>query len=137
MMTRRKRKNCLLPCIAFVKKSAMLFAVCTYGTDRDLELFDHVADEEVPALHVLHAVVLLRVVGDVARGLRPRLAHEGRQPPGTDDDGYTFYIVNFLRSTCGRPTLHFLLNRTAELTTVTKLRAQLTTSRLWALRHMF
>ena len=26
-----------------------------------------------------------------------------------------FYLVNFLRSTCGRPTLHFLLNRSRRL----------------------
>ena len=34
----------------------------------DLELFDHVAYEEVPAQHVLHAVMVLRVVGDVVLG---------------------------------------------------------------------
>ena len=33
----------------------------------------------------------------------------------TVDGGYTFYLVNFLRSTCGRPTLHFLLNRNRRL----------------------
>ena len=37
--------------------------------DLDLEGLDHVAHEEVSPLDVLHALVLLRVVGDVARGL--------------------------------------------------------------------
>ena len=32
----------------------------------EFERLNHVADEEVAALHVLHAVVVLRVVGDVA-----------------------------------------------------------------------
>ena len=35
----------------------------------DLVRLDHVAHEEVPPLHVLHAVVVLGVVRDVARGL--------------------------------------------------------------------
>ena len=37
--------------------------------ERDLELegLDHVAHEEVAPLHVLHAIVVLRVVRDVAR----------------------------------------------------------------------
>ena len=38
--------------------------------DLELEALDHVPDEEVPPLHVLHPVVVLRVVGHVARGLR-------------------------------------------------------------------
>ena len=38
----------------------------------DLEGLDHVADEEVASLDVLDAVVVLRVVGDVARGLAVR-----------------------------------------------------------------
>ena len=36
----------------------------------ELEALDHVPHEEVPPLHVLHPVVVLRVVGHVARGLR-------------------------------------------------------------------
>ena len=35
----------------------------------DLELLDHVAHEEMASLDVLLAVVVLRVVGDVARTL--------------------------------------------------------------------
>ena len=43
----------------------------------DLEGLDHVADEEVAPLHVLHAIVVLRVVRDVARGLRVGRDHVG------------------------------------------------------------
>ena len=35
----------------------------------ELERLHHVPHEEVPSLHMLHAVVVLRVVGDVARAL--------------------------------------------------------------------
>ena len=37
--------------------------------DLELERLDHVAHEEVSSLDVLHAVVVLRVVRDVARAL--------------------------------------------------------------------
>ena len=43
----------------------------------ELERLDHVPHEEVPSLHVLHAVVVLRVVRDVARALR--VGREGRR----------------------------------------------------------
>ena len=38
----------------------------------DLLRFDHIADEEVPPLHVLHAIVVLRVVRRVAGALTIR-----------------------------------------------------------------
>ena len=52
--------------MGFVKMSLRFFSVGTKVTSLEFERLNHVADEEVAALHVLHAVVVLRVVGDVA-----------------------------------------------------------------------
>ena len=60
--------------IGFVKKSAGFSLVETWGTTNSKDLTMIVAHEEVPALHVLHAVMVLRVVRDVARALR--VGHE-------------------------------------------------------------
>ena len=54
--------------MGFVKKSAMLSVVRTKGTSRvEFEGLDHVTNEEVSPLDVLHPIVVLGVVRDVAR----------------------------------------------------------------------
>ena len=54
--------------MGFVKKSAMLSVVpCTHERDLEFEGLDHVTNEEVSPLDVLHPIVVLGVVRDVAR----------------------------------------------------------------------
>ena len=43
--------------------------MCAHKRNLDLERLNHVTDEEVTALHMLHAVMMLRVIGDVPSAL--------------------------------------------------------------------
>ena len=54
--------NWLADLQGLVKKSARLSCVRTYGTSLDFKRLDHIADEEVTTLHMLHAIMVLRVI---------------------------------------------------------------------------
>ena len=76
MMRRLSLWNSLAFFIGFVNMSATLSAPCA-RTALGARRIRHVADEEVAPLDVLHAIVMLRVVRDVASALRVRSERGG------------------------------------------------------------
>jgi hypothetical protein len=70
MMRLRKAWNCFADFIGLVKKSARLFIGRAHERDLELERLHHVAHVAVASLYVLHPVMVLGVVGHMARTLR-------------------------------------------------------------------